>query len=70
MFGRYRSILGSSALLCCDRYNLSLSDLIIINNPEHIKYFSFNCWHFNGLSNIKKLSASSLSHLIVIRDGY
>jgi len=67
MFGRYRSFIGTNALLCCDRYNWSLSELI--SNPEHIKYFSFKCWHFNGLSDIQKSTAGSLSDLIAIRDG-
>jgi len=31
--------------------------------------FSFNSWHSNGLSDIQKMSAGSLSDLIVIRDG-
>jgi len=39
MFGRYSSFIGANALLCYDRYNWSLSELI--SNPEHIKYFSF-----------------------------
>jgi len=39
IFGRYRSFLGTNALLCCDQYNWSLSELI--SNPEHIKYFLF-----------------------------
>jgi len=51
-------------LLCCDRYNWSLSELI--SNPEHIKYFLFKCWHFNDLADI---SDGSLSDLIAIRDG-
>jgi len=50
MFGRYRSFLGTNALLCCDWYNWSLPELI--SNPEHIKSFSFKCWHFHGLSDI------------------
>jgi len=55
MFGRYRSFLGTNALLCCDLYNWSFSELI--SNPEHIKYCSFKCWHFVGLglSDIQKL---------------
>jgi len=64
MFGRYRSFLGTNALLCCGRYNWSLSELI--SNPEHMKYFPFECWHFNGLSDIHKISAGSLSDLIAI----
>jgi len=45
----------------------SLSELI--SNPEHIKYFSFKCWHFNKcLSDIQKISAGSLSDLLAIRD--
>jgi len=69
LFGRYRLtlFLGTHALLCCDRYNWSLSELI--SYPEHIKYFSFKCWHFNGLSDIQKIKTSSLSDLIAIRDG-
>jgi len=66
MFGRYRSFLGTNALLCCDRYNWSLAELI--SNLKHIKNFSFKCWHFNGLSDIHKISAGSLSDLIAIRD--
>jgi len=54
-------------LLCCDRYNWSLSELI--SNPEDIKYFAFKCWHFNGLFDIQKGTAGSLSDLIAIRDG-
>jgi len=54
-------------LLCCDRYNWSLSELI--SNPEHVKYFSFKCWHFNGLYDIQKSTAGSLSDFIAIRDG-
>jgi len=61
MFGRYSSFKGTNALLCCDRYNRSLSELI--SNPENIKYFSFKCWHFNGLSDIQKSTAGSLSDL-------
>jgi len=34
MFGRYSSFIGTNALVCCDRYNWSLSELI--SNPEHI----------------------------------
>jgi len=41
----------------------------LISNPELIKYFSFKCWHFNGLSDIQKISSASLSDLIAIRDG-
>jgi len=67
MFGRYRSFLGPSALLCCDRYNWSLSELI--SNLEHIKYFPFKFWHFNGWSHIQKISAGSFSDLIAIRVG-
>jgi len=67
MFGRYRSFLGTNALLCCNQYNWSLSELI--SNHEHLKYSSFKCWHFNGLSDIQKISANSLSELIAIRDG-
>jgi len=65
MFGRYRSFLGTNALLCCDRYNWSLSKLI--SNPEHINYFSVKCCHFNGLSGIQKISAGSLYDLIATR---
>jgi len=43
MFGRYSSFIGTNALLCCDRYKWSLSELI--SNPEHIKYFSFMWLH-------------------------
>jgi len=32
-------------------------------------YFSFKCWHFNGLSDIQKSTAGSLSDFIAIRDG-
>jgi len=67
MFGRYSSFIGKNALLCCDRYNWSLSELI--SNPEHIKYFLFKCWNFNGLSDIQKSTAGSLSYFIAIRDG-
>jgi len=67
MFGRYGSFLGSNALFCCDRYNWSLSELI--SNPEHIKNFSFKCWHSNGLSDIQNSNAGSLSDLLAIRDG-
>jgi len=67
MFGRYSSFIGTNVLLCCDRYNWSLSELI--SNPEHIKYFSFKCVHFNGLSDIQKSTAGSLSDFIGIRDG-
>jgi len=41
----------------------------LISNPENIKYFSFKCWHFNGLSVIQKIIAGSLFDLIAIRDG-
>jgi len=55
-------------VLCLeDRHNWSLSELI--SNPEHIEYFSLKCWHFNGLSDIQKISAGSFSDLIAIRDG-
>jgi len=64
MFGRYSSFISTNALLCCAR---SLSELI--SNPEHIEYFSFKCWHFNGLSDIQKSTAGSLSDFIAIRDG-
>jgi len=67
MFERYISFLGTNTLLYCDWYSWSLSKLI--SNPEHIKYFSFKCRHFNGLSDIQKISADSLSDLIAIRDG-
>jgi len=67
MFGRYSSFSGTNALLCCDRYDWSLSELI--SNPEHIKYFSFKCWHFNGLSDIQEIPAGSLSDFKAIRDG-
>jgi len=40
-----------------------------ISNPEHIKYFLLKCWHFNGFSDIQKISAGSLSDLIANRDG-
>jgi len=40
MFGRYRSFIGTNDLLCCNRYNWSLSELN--SNPEHIKCFSLN----------------------------
>jgi len=68
LFGRYRSFIGTNALLCCHEYSWSLSELI--SNPEHIKYFSFKCWHFNGLSDIQKSTAVSLSDLIAITDGH
>jgi len=45
----------------------SLSELF--SNPEHIKYFSFTCWHLNGFPDFQKMSAGSLSDLIAIRDG-
>jgi len=48
-----------------DRYKLSE----LISNPEHIKYFSFKFWHFNGLSDIKKLVPGLCLILIAIRDG-
>jgi len=67
MFGRYSSFIGTNALLCFDRYNWSLSELI--SYPEHIKNFSFKCWHFNGLSDIQKSTAGSLCDFIAIRDG-
>jgi len=41
----------------------------LISNPEHIKYFSFKCWHFNGLSDIQNSTAGYLSDLIAIRNG-
>jgi len=41
----------------------------LISNPEHIKYFSFKCWHFNGLSDIQKSTAGSLPHFIANRNG-
>jgi len=66
MFGRYSSFIGTNALLCCNRYNWSLSELI--SNLEHIKYFSFKCWHFNGLSDIQNSTAGSLFDFIAIRD--
>jgi len=40
--------------------------LKLISNPEHIKYFSFKYWHFNGLSDIQKSTAGSLSDFIAI----
>jgi len=40
----------------------------LISNPEHIKYFSFKYWYFNGISDILKISAGVLSDLIAIRD--
>jgi len=61
------TFLGTNAMLCCDRYNWSLSELI--SNPEHIKYFLFKFYHFNGLSYIQKSSAGSLSDLIVLEMG-
>jgi len=27
----------------------------LISNPEHIKYFSFKCWHFNGFRTLKEV---------------
>jgi len=39
----------------------------LIRYPEHIKYFSFKFWHFNGLSDIQNISAGSLSDLIAIK---
>jgi len=67
MFGRYSSFIGTNALLCCDRYNWSLSELI--SNPEHFQYFLFKCCRFNGLSDIQKSTTGSLSDLIAIGDG-
>ena len=67
MFGRNNSVLGTNALLCCDRYNWSLSELV--SNPEQIKYFSFNCWNFNNLSDTQKITSGSLLELLTIRDG-
>jgi len=64
MFGRYGLFLGTNALLCYDRYNWLLS--AIISNLEHNRYFSFKCWHYNGLSDIQKTSVCSLSVLIAI----
>jgi len=64
---KIKIVLGTSALLCCNRYNWSLSELI--SNSQHIKYFSFTYWHFNGLSDNQKISAGSVSDLIYIRDG-
>jgi len=32
-------------------------------------YFSFKCWHFNGLYDFQKISAGSLNDLVAIRDG-
>jgi len=37
VFGKYRSFLGTHALLCCDRYKWSLSGLI--GDPEHITFW-------------------------------
>ena len=54
MFGRSNSVWGTNALSCCDRYSWSLSELV--SNPEQIKYFSFNCWHFNNLSDTQKIT--------------
>jgi hypothetical protein len=67
MFGRNNSVLGTNALVCCDRYNWSLSELV--SNPEQIKYFSFNCWYFNNLSDTQKITSGSLLELLAIRDG-
>jgi len=67
MFGRYSSFIGTTALLCCDQFNWSLSELI--SNPEHIKYFSFNFWHVNGLSDFQKSTSGSLSDFLAVRDG-
>jgi len=67
MFRKYSSFTGTYALLCCDQYNWSFSELI--SNPEHIKYFSSKCWHFNSLSDIQKSAAGFLSDFIAIRDG-
>jgi len=67
MCGRYRSFLGTNALHYCDRYICSLSEFI--SNPEHFKYFSLKFAHFNGLFDIHKISACSLSDLIIIRNG-
>ena len=67
MFGRNNSVLGTNALLCCDQYNWSLSELV--SNPEQIKYFSFNFWYFNNLSDTQKITSSSLLELLTIRDG-
>jgi hypothetical protein len=67
MFGRYRSFLGTNALLCCDRYNWSLKKFI--NNPEDINYFSFKCFQVNSSSDIQKSSADFVSDLLAIRDG-
>ena len=66
-FGRNNSVLGTNALICCDRYNWSLSKLVC--NPEQIKYFSFNCWYFNNLSDTQKITSGSLLKLLAIRDG-
>jgi len=44
MFGRYRSFLGTNALLCCDRYNWSLSELI--SKPEQLSIFHLNAGIF------------------------
>jgi len=27
----------------------------LISNPDHIKYFSFKCWHFNVYLTFKKV---------------
>ena len=67
MFGRNSSVLSTYALLCCARYNRSLSELV--SNPEQIKYFSFYCWHLNNLSDTQKITAGSLLELLTIRDG-
>jgi len=42
MFGRYRSFLGTTALLCCDRYNWSLSELIVYPEPTVLSIFHLN----------------------------
>jgi len=68
MFGRYISFLGTTTLLCWDQY-INYPSYELTSNHEHIKYFSFKCWHFNGASDIQKIGAGSLSDLIAVRDG-
>ena len=57
LFGRNKSLLGTNALLCCERYNWSLSELV--SNPEQFKYLSFNCWQFDNLSAVMESSRTS-----------
>ena len=68
LFGRQRSLIGSNALFCCERYKWSMIEFI--NNSSEFNNFPFNSLFYDSLTEMQKNSASFLFELLSIREGH